>query len=221
MPIRLSAPAWRQLLPQLADEDVDDLHLGFVHAAIEVVEERLLGQDHPLAQNQQFQDRVFLAGQVHRLAVHRHLVRAQIEQQRADRSVGWLKPLLRRTTAWMRASSSALSKGLVMKSSAPRPKPFTLACGRDSPDRMSTGVSFRETRIRRTTSIALDVRQHQVQYHDVVVVVPGELEAFLAGIDMVDHGAVAFSISDDAAGRDEIVFNEQDTHLRLLHRLTA
>ena len=68
------------------------------------------------------------------------------------RSVGWLKPLLRRTIACMRASNSALSNGLVMKSSAPRPRPFTLACGRDRPDRISTGVSLRATRIRRTTS---------------------------------------------------------------------
>ena len=52
----------RELLAQLADEDVDDLHFRLVHAAIEVVEERLLGQHHSLAQDQQFKDRVFLAG---------------------------------------------------------------------------------------------------------------------------------------------------------------
>jgi hypothetical protein len=67
-------------------------------------------------------------------------------------SVGWLKPLLRRTTACSRASSSALSKGLVKKSSAPIASPFTLACGRESPDRIRTGVSIRAARMRRTTS---------------------------------------------------------------------
>src|SRR4051794_9095727 len=55
----------RQLLAQLADEHVDDLHLRLVHAAIEMIEERLLGQHHPLAQHQQLKDRVFFAGQMH------------------------------------------------------------------------------------------------------------------------------------------------------------
>src|SRR3954470_1115453 len=39
-----------ELLPQLADEDVDDLELGLVHAAVEVVEEHLLRQRRALAQ---------------------------------------------------------------------------------------------------------------------------------------------------------------------------
>src|SRR5262245_7735406 len=38
-----------ELLAQLADEDVDDLELGLVHAAVEVVEEHLLGQRRALA----------------------------------------------------------------------------------------------------------------------------------------------------------------------------
>src|SRR5579872_1587711 len=42
-----------QLLAQLADEDVDDLQLGLVHAAIEMVEKHLLGQRRPFAQRKQ------------------------------------------------------------------------------------------------------------------------------------------------------------------------
>src|SRR3546814_8350124 len=33
-----------ELLAQLADENVDDLELGLVHAAVEMIEEHLLGQ---------------------------------------------------------------------------------------------------------------------------------------------------------------------------------
>jgi hypothetical protein len=58
----------RQLLAQLADEDVDDLQLGLVHAAIEVVEEHFLGQRGSLAEREQLQHLVFLARQVHALA---------------------------------------------------------------------------------------------------------------------------------------------------------
>jgi hypothetical protein len=40
----------------------------------------------------------------------------------------------------------------------------------------------------------------------------GELEAFLADADMIDHGAVSLQRQNKAAGCDEIVFNEQNTH---------
>src|SRR6185436_3180156 len=40
----------RELLAQLADEHVDDLQFGLVHAAVEMVEEHLLGQRRALAE---------------------------------------------------------------------------------------------------------------------------------------------------------------------------
>src|SRR5215475_16152165 len=56
-----------ELLAQLADEDVDDLQLRLVHAAIEVVQEHFLGQRGALAKREQFQHLVFLAGQMNAL----------------------------------------------------------------------------------------------------------------------------------------------------------
>src|SRR3546814_8510255 len=50
---------------------VDDLELGFVHSAIKVVEEHFLGQRGALAQGQQLEHRIFLAGQMHASAVDR------------------------------------------------------------------------------------------------------------------------------------------------------
>ena len=58
-----------ELLAQLADEDVDDLEFRLVHAAIEMVEEHLLGQRRPFAQREQFQHLIFLAGHMHPRAV--------------------------------------------------------------------------------------------------------------------------------------------------------
>src|SRR5438132_12638225 len=49
----LAARGVGELLAQLADEHVDDLELGLVHAAVEVVEEHLLGQGRALAQAEQ------------------------------------------------------------------------------------------------------------------------------------------------------------------------
>src|SRR6056297_3128540 len=50
-----------EFLAQLADEHVDDLELGLIHAAIEMVEKHLLGQGRALAQAEQFEHLVFLA----------------------------------------------------------------------------------------------------------------------------------------------------------------
>src|SRR5688572_27567833 len=45
----------RKLLAQLADEHVDDLELGLVHSAVEMVEEHLLGQRRALAERKELQ----------------------------------------------------------------------------------------------------------------------------------------------------------------------
>src|SRR5687768_10041869 len=59
-----------QLLAQLADEHVDDLELGLVHAAVQMIEEHLLGQRRALAQREQLEHLVLLARQMHALALH-------------------------------------------------------------------------------------------------------------------------------------------------------
>src|SRR6478752_7185099 len=58
----------RQLLAKLADEHVDDLQFGLVHAAVEMIEEHLLGERGALAEREQLQHLVFLACEVHALA---------------------------------------------------------------------------------------------------------------------------------------------------------
>jgi hypothetical protein len=58
-----------ELPAQLAHENVDDLHFRLVYTAVEVVEEHLLGQRHALAQREQLQHLIFLAGQMHARAV--------------------------------------------------------------------------------------------------------------------------------------------------------
>src|SRR5262245_25170477 len=58
----LAARSVGEFLAQLADEDVDDFELRLVHAAVEVVEEHLLGERRALAQAQELQHLVLLAG---------------------------------------------------------------------------------------------------------------------------------------------------------------
>src|SRR4029077_12626065 len=61
----LAARGIGELFAQLADEDVDDLQFRLVHAAVEMIEEHLLGQRRAFAQAQELQHLVLLAGQVH------------------------------------------------------------------------------------------------------------------------------------------------------------
>src|SRR3569623_1555308 len=67
--IIVAAAGEGELLAELADEDVDDLQLRLVHAAVEVVEELFLGERRALAEREQLQHRIFLAGQMHPGAV--------------------------------------------------------------------------------------------------------------------------------------------------------
>ena len=186
---QVAGPGRRQLLAQLADEHVDDLHLRLVHAAIEMIEERLLGQHHPLAQHQQFEDRVFLAGQMHRLVVHRHLVAVQVEQQRADAQCRLAVPLAAPHDSLHPRQQFRLVERLGDEVVGTKAETLHLDLWPGQPRQdQHRRVVARDTHPPHHLE-ALDVGQHQVEHHDVVVIVAGQFEPFLAGIRMVDHSA--------------------------------
>jgi hypothetical protein len=60
-----------ELLAQFADKDINNLEFGLVHPALEVVEEHLFRQRGTLAQAEQFENPILLAGEVHRLILDR------------------------------------------------------------------------------------------------------------------------------------------------------
>jgi hypothetical protein len=66
-----SAGRLGKFFPELANKDVDDLELGLVHPAVEVVEDHLLRQGLTLAEAEQFQDAILVTGQVHRVVIDR------------------------------------------------------------------------------------------------------------------------------------------------------
>src|SRR5215216_7152942 len=70
-----------EFLAQLADEHVNDLLLGLVHAAIEVVEKGFFGQGGALAQAQELQHLILLAGQVNLGPVDLHCSGIQIDDE--------------------------------------------------------------------------------------------------------------------------------------------
>src|SRR5689334_15083239 len=68
-----------EFLAQLADEHVDDFELRLVHAAVEMVEEHLLGERGPFTQGEQLEHLVFLARQVHALTADFHRLGVEID----------------------------------------------------------------------------------------------------------------------------------------------
>src|SRR5882762_8065977 len=56
--VMTSAGRLGKFFPELANKDVDDLELGLVHPAVEVVEDHLLRQGLTLAEAEQFQDAI-------------------------------------------------------------------------------------------------------------------------------------------------------------------
>ena len=56
----------------MANEDINDLELGFLCPAVEVREKHLLGYDRALVLAEQFEQAIFLAGQVHRPIIDRY-----------------------------------------------------------------------------------------------------------------------------------------------------
>src|ERR1700710_616185 len=81
--IIVSAAGEAELLAKLADEDVDDLQFRLVHAAVKVVQEHFLGERGALAERQQLQHRIFLAGQVDAAAVDLDRLRVEVDRQLA------------------------------------------------------------------------------------------------------------------------------------------
>src|SRR4051794_24201038 len=79
----VAARRGRELLAQLADEDIDDLELGLVHAAVKVVEEHLLGERRALAQREELEDAVLLAGEVERRAFDLDDAAVEIDEELA------------------------------------------------------------------------------------------------------------------------------------------
>jgi hypothetical protein len=154
-----------------------------------VVQECLLGQHHPLAQHKQLENCIFLAGQVHRLAVHRDLVAVEVQQQRTDAKRRLAEALAAPHDRLHASQQLRLVKRLGDEIIGSQTEAFHLDLWARQPGQdQHRGIISRDAHPAYDLE-TFDVGQHQVENHDVVVVVTGKFEAFLAGIGMIDHGA--------------------------------
>ena len=125
---------------------------------------------------------------------------------------GCWRPRLRRTSAASRASSSASSKGLVRKSSAPMLSPRTRslqrALGREDEHRRAVvGIAHRSEHRE-----AVPVGQLQVEHHRVVF---GRGHEGFGGARIgcvIGHEAALAQSTRQPGGHVEFVFHQQDAH---------
>src|SRR6516225_328407 len=208
----------RELLAQLADEDVDDLELGLVHAAVEVVEKHLLGQRRAFAQAQELQHLVFLAGEMHACAVHFHRLGIEIDYQ-----VAGLDHRLRVAFGAAHDGVDARHQlvlverlGHVVVGAEAEASDLVLDAGKSGEDqngRLHLGDAQRAQHLE-----AGHVREVQVEQDDVVVVEFAEIDALFAQIGGVDVEALGFEHQLNRLSGGAIVLNQQYAHASSLPR---
>ncbi|PAV69736.1 hypothetical protein WR25_06800 [Diploscapter pachys] len=169
-----------ELLAQLADEDVDDLEFGFVHAAIQVVQKHFLGQRGALAQAEQLEHRIFLAGQMHARAIDLDRLGVEIDGELAgadDR----LRMALRTTDDRVDAGDQFFAMeglGDVIVGAEAEAAHLAVHLVDAAQDQNRRGHAGDAQLLQHV--IAVHVRQVQVEQDDVVVVQLAEVQALLA-----------------------------------------
>ncbi len=197
-----------QLLAQFADEDVDDLQFGFVHAAIQVVEEHFLGERRALAQAQQLEHFVFLAGQVDAVAGHFDGLGIQIDDDvaGADDRLG--------------VALGAADHGVDARDQFVLVERLGHVVIGAAAERLDLGVDFggaRQDHHRRVdladAQLTQDfetghVGQAEVKQDQVVIVDLAEVDTFFAEVGRIDVKAFRLEHQLDALRGGAIVFNQ-------------
>ncbi|MNY07295.1 hypothetical protein D3C86_1400940 [compost metagenome] len=202
----------RQLLAQLADEDVDDLQFGLVHAAVQVVQEHFLGQGRALAEREQLQHLVFLAGQVHAVTIDLDRLGVQVHGDLAGVDDG-LGVTLGATDHGVGARDQlVLVEGLgqivVGAAAEGLDLGFNLVAAREDHDRR---IDLADAQLTQNLKAA-HVGQVQVQQNEVVVIDLAQIDAFFTQVGRIDVKAFRLEHQFDALGGGVIVFNQQDAH---------
>src|SRR6185437_10686250 len=203
----------RELFAQLADEDVDDLQLRLVHAAIEMVEEHLLGEGRALAQAQQFENAVFLAGEMEWRVFHFDGAAVEIDGELAgtDYRLGMaLGAAHDRLDAGDQLTPVEGFRQEIVGAEA-QTLDLVVEFGKAGED------EDRRAHARGTQPaqhlIAIDIRQHQVEDDDVVIVEFADFQPVFAEIRRVADKSFGAQHHLNAGGGCRIIFHEQYAHL--------
>src|SRR5215831_16532921 len=197
-----------ELLAQLADEHVDDLEFGLVHAAVEMVEEHLLGEGRALAQREQLEHLILLAGEMHARAVDLDGLGIEIDDEIAglddrlgmplgaphDRVDARHQLVLVEWLGHVVVGAEAEALDLVLDAGE---------AGEDEDRRLDLGDPQRAQHLEPG-----HVREVQVEQDDVVVIELAEVDALFAEVRRVDVEALGFQHQLDRLRSRAIVFDQ-------------
>src|SRR5215510_13992973 len=110
----LAARCTSEFFPQLADKDVDDLHLWLVHTAVKIAQEHFLGQGRSLCNARSSSIWYSLPVRCTRAPSISTVLLSRLTHRPSVLMTDCACPFDRRTMAWIRATSSSLWNGLVM-----------------------------------------------------------------------------------------------------------
>src|SRR3984957_18737350 len=201
-----------ELLVQLADEDVDDLQFRLIHAAIEMVEEHLLGEGGALAEREQLQHLVFLARQMDALATDLDRLGVEIDHEIAGldhRLGGALGAAHDRMDA---RDQFVLVEGLghVVVGANAKTLDLVLDAGEAGEDQNGC-FDLRHPKLLEHV-VTRHVRQIEVEQDNVVIVKFTEIDAFLPEIRRIDVEALGFEHQLDRLRDGAVIFYQQYAH---------
>ncbi len=210
-----------QFLAQLADEHVDDLEFGLVHAAVEMVEEHLLGERGALAEREQLQHLVFFAGEMDALSIHFYRLRIEIDAQVAGLDDGLRMPLGAAHDGVDAGDEFVLVEGLrhVVVGAEAKAAHLVLDAGEAGQDEDGRRHLAHAQCLQ--DLVTAHVGQIEVEENDVVVVELAEVGAFLAQIGGVDVEALGLEHQLDALRCRAVVLDQKDSHSDLLLKALA
>src|SRR4051795_2141687 len=202
----------RELLAELADEDVDDLQLRLVHAAIEVVQEHFLGEGGALPQREQLQHLVFLAGQMHALAADFDRLGVEVDDEVAgldDRLGMSLGAAHDRVDA---GNQLVLVEGLghVVVGADAETLDLVLDAGEAGEDQ-DWCLDLRDPELLEHV-VAGHVGQVEVEKDNVVIVKLSEIDAFFTEVRRIDVETLGFEHQLDRLRDGAVIFNQQNAH---------
>src|SRR3981189_688427 len=202
----------RQLLAQLADEDVDDLQLGLVHAAIEVVEEHFLGERGALAEREQLQHLVFLARQMDALAADLDRLGVEIDHEIAglDHRLGVALGAAHDRMDARNQFVLVERLGHVVVGADAEALDLVLDAGEAGEDQ-NGGLDLRDPQLLQHV-VAGHVGQIEVEKDNVVVVEFSEIDAFFPEIGGVDVKTFGFQHQFDRLRDGAVIFYQQYAH---------